>query len=325
MTPSVRSRLAGSWVGFGFGFALANYGLFVPRPDQFIWLFCAAVVMLTAGAGVMFADSSSRFSVWGTLGLELLAVFVLVPFAWVASLALQPEDGYTRSIWPRNATTVNAEAILDSATFRHAALNSLIVAGASTFIAVFLGVFGAYALIHSRFRGRRSVYALILGALFIPLVVLVGPMADQALTFGLYDTRWSTTVCYLALTVPLALWLLVSLFGGIPWSLRDAARTDGAAGWQVLRRVYVPLVAPGVIVVTLIVFFVACNDLVLGLALGATDSSLPVPASLASYAGDFDNPIGVTAAAGLIWFLPVLLFVLVFQRKIVWLLGRPNR
>jgi ABC-type glycerol-3-phosphate transport system permease component len=157
------------------------------------------------------------------------------------------------------------------------------------------------------------------------MVTLVGPMADQALAFGLYDTKRSLIVCYLALTLPLALWLFVSLFSGIPWSLGDAARTDGATRRQVFRQVFLPLAGPGMIVSTLMVFFVAANDLVLGLALGTTDNSLPVPATLASFGAEFENASGATAAAGLLWFLPVLLFVLVFQRKIVWLLGRPNR
>lgn len=326
MTPSVRSRLWASGFSFGFGFAVANYGLLmIPRPDQWIWLAGAAVFMATGALGVLFADSGSRLSVWAILGFELLIAFALIPFAWAISLALAPPGERPRSIWPRNGTTDNVRAVLDSVPFRHAALNSLIVAGASTLIAVVLAVFAAYALVHSTFRGRRLVYGLILGALLAPLVTLVGPMADQALAFGLYDTKRTLIVSYLALTLPLALWLFVSLFSRIPWSLRDAAYADGASRLQIFRRVYLPVVGPGLIVVTLIVFFVACNDLVFGLALGTTDNSLPVPATLASNGREFDNPSAATAAAGLLWFLPVLLFVLVFQRKIVWLLGRPNR
>lgn len=326
MTPSVRSRLWGSGVSFAFGFAMANYGLLmIPRPDEWIWLGGAAVLMLTGAIGVLFADSGSRFSVWAILGFQLLIGFTLIPFAWLVSLAFIPADARPRSLWPRNATMDNFSAALGSTTFGHAALNSLIVAGASTLIAVVLGIFAALVIVHSSFRGRRMVYGLILGALLMPLVVLAGPMADQALDFGLYDTKRSLTVCYLALTLPLAVWLLVSLFSRIPWSLRDAARADGASVFQRFRRVYLPVVGPGLFVVTLITFFVACNDLILGLALGTTSTSLPVPATLASFGGEFDNATATTAAAGLLWFLPVLLFVLVFQRKIVWLLGRPNR
>lgn len=330
MTPSVRSRLWGSGVSFGFGFAMANYGLLmIPRPDEWIWLGGAAALMLTGALGVLFADSGSRFSVWAILGLQSLIAFTLIPFAWMVSIALTPADARPRSLWPLSPTMDNVSAVLGSTAIRHAALNSLIVAGASTLIAVVLAVFAAFVIVHSSFRGRRMVYGLILGALLTPLVVLAGPMADQALAFGLYDTKRSLTVCYLALTLPLALWLLVSLFSRIPWSLRDAARADGASWFRRFRWVYLPIVGPGLFVVTLIVFVVACNDLVLGLALGTTNTSLPVPATLASFGGEFGNEFGnitaATAAAGLLWFLPVLLFVLVFQRRIVRLLGRPNR
>lgn len=326
MTPPVRSRLWASGISFGFGFVVANYGILeVPRPDQWVWLVGAAVFMATGGLGVLFADSDSPYSVWAVLGFELLIGFVLIPFAWVVAIALSPAGVQQRTMLPRNATKENFSAVLDSTAFGHAALNTLIVAGASTLIAVVLAIFAAYAIVQFTFRGRRVVYGLILGALFAPMFTLVGPMADQALAFGLYDTKRSLIVCYLALTLPLALWLFVSLFSRIPWSLRDAARTDGATRRQLIRKVYLPVVGPGLIVATLIVFFVAANDLVLGLALGTTDNSLPVPATLASFGGEFDNVTAATAAAGLLWFLPVLLFVLVFQRKIFWLLGRPNR
>jgi multiple sugar transport system permease protein len=326
MTPSVRSRLVASGVSFAVGFVVANYGLLVvPRPDQWIWFFGAAVFVATGALGVLFADSGSSFSVWALLGVELLAAFTVIPFAWAVSMALTPAGFPALSVWPSDRTLDNFSAVLDSAAFGDAVLNSLIVAAASTLIASVLAVFAAYAIVRSTFRGRRGVYALILGALFIPLVTLVGPMADQALAFGLYDTKRSLVVCYLALTLPLALWLFVSLFSRLPLGLRDAARTEGATRLQVFRRVDLPMVGPGLIVVVLLVFFVAANDLVLGLALGATTNSLPVPATLVSFGGEFDNATAATAAAGLLWFLPVLLFVLVFQRKISWLLGRPNR
>lgn len=326
MTPSVRSRLLASGTSFALGFAVANYGLLVvPSPDQWIWFLGAAVFAATGALGVLFADSGSRFSVWAVLGFEILLSFSLIPVAWAVSLALTPEDVSPLSIWPSYRTLDNFSAVLDSTAFRHAALNSLIVAGASTLIAVVLAVFAAHAIVHSAFRGRRAVYGLILGALLAPLVTLAGPMAGQALAFGLYDTKRSLVVCYLALTLPLALWLCVSLFSRLPRSLRDAARTEGATRLQVFRKVDLPVVGPGLAVVTLIVFFVAANDLVLGLALGATDNSLPVPATLTSFGSEFGSASAATAAAGLLWLLPALLFVLVFQRRIVWLLGRPNR
>lgn len=326
MNPSVRSRLVASGFSFAFGFAVANYGLLmVTKPDQWLWLIAAAVFMGTGGIGVLFADSASRFSVWTALGLELLAAFTVVPFMWLVSLALTPEDSVAHTLWPRAATTQAFRDVYHSSDVRHGVVNSLVVAGASTAIAVLLAVGAAYALVRMRFRGRRLVYVVILGVLFAPLVTLAGPMADQAFALGLYDTKRTLSVAYLTLTLPLALWLFVSLFSRVPWGLRDAARADGAGRWQLARRVYVPLLGPGLVAATLIVFVVACNDLVLGLALGATDNSLPVPATLATFGAVIDNPSAATAAAGLLWFLPALVLVLVFQRRIVWLLGRPNR
>lgn len=326
MNPSVRSRLWGAGVSFAFGFVVANYGIFrVAKPDQWLWMFVAAVFMVTGALGVLLADNTSRFSVWAILGFEMLAAFTLIPFAWIVSLALTPTGVSPHTIWPSDATLANIREVWHSTAFRQGVYNSLIVAGASTLIAVLLAVFAAYAIVRATVRGKRLAYAMVLAALFVPMVALVGPMADQAFAFGLYDTKRTLIVCYLALTLPLAVWLFVSLFTRVPWSLLASARADGATRLQLLRRVYVPVIGPGFLAAAGIVFLVASNDLVLGLALGSSQTSLPIPATLATFGAGFENPTAATAAAGLIWFAPALLFVLVFQRRIVWLLGRPNR
>lgn len=325
MNPSVRSRLWGSGVSFVFGFVIAMYGILdVAKPDLWLWIAAAAVFMVTGALGVLFADTSSRFSVWALLGLEVLVVFTVTPFAWMASLALTPTGITPHTIWRTDPTMANVKAVWHSTDFRDGIGNSVIVAGASTLIAVVLAVFAAYALVRLNFHGKRIAYGLVIAALFVPMVALVGPMAGQAFSFGLYDTKRTLTVCYLALTLPLALWLFVSLFQRVPWSLLAAARADGATRWQLVRRVYAPVIGPGFLAAIGIVFLVACNDLVIGLALGSSDTTLPVPATLATFGAGFDNPTSAVAAAGLIWFVPALLFVLVFQRRIVWLLGRPT-
>ena len=325
MNPSVRSRLWGSGVSFALGFAVAYYGiLVVAKPDLWLWIAVASVFMITGALGVLFADTSSRFSVWTMVGLEVLAIFAVTPFAWMASLALTPTGITPHTILRHDATLANIKVVWHSTDFRHSIANTVVVAGASTLIAVVLAVFAAYAIVRLNFRGKRAAYALVIGSLFLPMVALVGPMAGQAFSFGLYDTKRTLVVCYLALTLPLALWLFVSLFQRIPWSLLASAKADGANRRQLVRRVYLPVVGPGFLAAVGIVFLVACNDLVIGLALGSSRTTLPVPATLATFGAGFDNPTSATAAAGLIWFAPALLFVLVFQRRIVWLLGRPT-
>lgn len=325
MNPSIRSRLWASGVSFVLGFGIAMYGILdVAKPDLWLWIAAAVVFMITGGLGVLFADASSRISVWVVLGLEVLTIFTITPIAWMVSLALTPAGITPHTIWRSDATTANISAAWQSTAFRHGIANSLIVAGSSTLIAIFLAVFAAYALVRLQFHGKRIAYGLVVAALFLPTVAIVGSMTGQAFAFGLFDTKRTLIVCYLALTLPLALWLFVSLFQRVPWTLLAAARADGANRRQLIRRVYLPVIGPGFLAAVGIVFLVACNDLVIGLALGSSDSALPVPATLATFGAGFDNPTSATAAAGLIWFVPALLFVLVFQRRIVWLLGRPT-
>lgn len=326
MNPSVQSRLLASGFAFVLGFAIANYGLLmVARPDQWLWLIAAAIFMGTAGIGVVFADSSSAFSVWTVIGFELLVGFTLVPFAWLVSLALAPAGSAPLTLWPQEPSMAALRDAFGSSQLRHGVANSIIIAGASTLIAVVISATAAYALVRFKFRGKRLVYGIVLGALFMPVFVLAGPLADQAFAFGLFDTKRMLIVGYLAITIPLSLWLFVSLFAQTHWSLRDAARADGATRWQLARKVDLRMFGPGIIAASLIVFFIACNDLVLGLALSTTDSAMPFPATLAALDRTAADSSTAVAAAGLLWFLPTLIFILVFQRTIVWLLGRPNR
>ena len=323
MTPSVRSRMWASGTAFGLGFVLANYGiLMVPRTDQIVWLIAAGVMMLTGALGVLFADSPGRLSVWATLGLELLVGFTLLPLGWLISLAIQPATSNPTALMPQDSTGEYVWEVFRSDIFRQAALDTFIVAIVTSLVSVVLGASAAYALARMPFRGRRTVYAITLACMFLPLITIVGPLADQSLVLGLYDTRWALLFAYLALTLPLATWLLTRLFQHVPWQLRDAARADGATWSQLVRRMWLPVIGPGFLTVLLLVFFAAWNFLLFGLGLSATGASQTLPAALTQVGDEFDNASAAMAAASILWLLPVLLFILVFQRRIVAILAK---
>ena len=322
MTPSVRSRMLASGTAFGLGFVLANYGiLMVSRPDQIVWLIAAGVIMLTGVLGVLFADSPARLSVWAALGLELLIGFTLLPLGWQVSLAIQPSTSNRTDLVPRDSTLENFSEVFRSDIFWQAAGNTFQIALAASLVSVFLGALAAYALVRMSFRGRRAVYAITLACMFLPLITIVGPLADQSLALGLYDSRWALLFAYLALTLPFATWLLTRLFQQLPWQLCDAARADGATWRQVMSRMWLPVVGPGVLTVLFIVFFTAWNFLLFGLGLSATGASQTLPAALTRFGAEFDNGSATMAAASIVWLLPVILFILVFQRRIVAILA----
>lgn len=325
MNPSVRSRMWASGTAFALGFVLANYGiLMVPRPDQFVWLAAAAVMMLTGALGVLYADATGRLSIWAILGFELLVGFALLPLGWLLSRAVQPGAATGADYLPRDATVEHFSAVLGANIFGRAAADTVVVALVTTVVAVVVGGFAAYGLTRVAFRGRRVIYGVVIAAMFLPLVTLVGPLADQSLALGLYDSRWALIFAYLSLTVPFATWLLTRLFARMPWRLWDAARADGANRRQMLTRVLLPLAGPGFLTVFFIVFFTAWNFLLFGLSLSATGNVQTVPAALAGFGDEFEAEVvsATMAAATVLWFVPVLLFVLVFQRRIFALLGK---
>jgi multiple sugar transport system permease protein len=147
----------------------------------------------------------------------------------------------------------------------------------------------------------------------------VTPLFDLWRKIGLYDTWPGLIIPYLSLTLPLCIWTLSAFFREIPWEMEQAAQVDGATSWQAFRKVIVPLAAPGVFTTAIIAFFIAWNDFIYGISLTSTEAARPVPAALAFFTGasQFEQPTGAISAAAVIVTIPVVVLVLIFQRRIV--------
>ena len=325
LIPSVRSRIWASGVSFLLGFGLANYGiLMVVRPDQWLWLAAAAVLMLTGAAGILFADTNRSVSFWAVLGAELFVMFTLLPLLWTFTVATTPEGLQARSLWPDGVSWQAFGDVIGSAELRRGALTSLLVSGLATAISVPLAIGAAYALVRLKVRGRRVVYALVIATLLLPLVAVAGPIADQIISSDHYGSRLSLVPPALLISLPLAIWLFVTVFKRAAWSLGDSVRADGATRGQWLGRFVVPVLGPGILVVTVLVFVIGCQDFVLGAALSTTDA--PLPASLLMARADLDTSASPTLApAGLLWAALPAILLLAAPRTIHQLLGRSYR
>ncbi|MGJ9421205.1 hypothetical protein [Aeromicrobium sp. CF3.5] len=322
-TPSIRSRLSAAVVSFLLGFAVANYGVIaVPRPDLWLWLTVAVVLMGTGVVGVLVADSSRKVSLWAVLGLELFAVFTVVPLMWVVSVATTPEGSVRTSVVPTELSGA-AFGEASSGVILEAAGTSLLVAGLATVIALVLAVPAAAGLVHHRPRGRRIAYGLFAAMLVAPTVILAAPASAQLLDWNLSQSRLAMVVPTLVLSVPLAVWLMVRVFRAAPWSLRAAMRADGADRRQVLRWFAWPYLALDLLLVAVVVFYWTAGDLALGAGMAATSETRPLPATLLLLSGRGELSSQVVAAAGLWWMLPAFLVIIVFSRRIAALLGRP--
>jgi trehalose/maltose transport system permease protein len=177
----------------------------------------------------------------------------------------------------------------------------------------------AYAVARLRFPGKRLLVGVTLLIAIFPAISLVSPLFNLWRQLGLFDTWPGLIIPYLTFSLPLAAYTVSAFFRDIPWDLEKAARVDGATPFQAFTQVIAPLAAPGVVTTAILVFIFCWNDFVFAISLTSTNASRTVPAAIAFFSGasQFETPIGSIAAAGVIVTIPIILFVFIFQRRIV--------
>lgn len=257
---------------------------------------------------------------WWSAGSLLAVCYALTPIAWIISLSLKhPGDLGDNHFWPQRITFEHYRAIFADAQFPAALWNSLGIAFISTLLAVTIAMFAAYAVVRIDFSGRRLFLALALAIAMFPPVSIIGPLFNMWRVVGLYDTWPGLIIPYITLTLPLAIWTLAAFFREIPWDLDKAARVDGATAFQAFYKVIIPLVAPGIFSAAILVFIFAWNDFLFALSLTSTNDARTVPAAIAFFTGSsrFEQPTGSIAAAAVVVTIPLIVVVLIFQRRIV--------
>ena len=250
----------------------------------------------------------------------IVFVFALVPVFWLAMLSLKdPATIADGRLIPDKWSTESYSSIFNSDQFTRALINSIGIALISTILAVVLAAMAAYAIARLEFPGKLVILGGALAIAMFPAISTVGPLFDMWRNLGLYDTYAGLIIPYLTFSLPLAIYILVAFFREIPWDLEQAAQVDGATPFQAFRKVIVPLAAPGMFTAAILVFIFCWNDFVFAISLTSSDSSRTVPAALAFFTGDsqFTQPTGSIAAAAVLVTVPIIIFVLFFQRRIV--------
>jgi multiple sugar transport system permease protein len=258
-----------------------------------------------------------------TIGLGVVLFYALIPVLWLVSLSLKtPKTVGDKRFIPQHFTFDNYTALFqggfDSPMLRPL-INSIAIALIATLIAVTLASFTAYAIARLEFPGKFLILAGALAIAMFPPISVVGPLFDMWRTLGLYDTYPGLIIPYLTFALPLAIYTLVAFFREIPWELEQAAQVDGATPWQAFTRIILPLAAPGVVTAAILVFIFAWNDFVFAITLTSSNNARTVPAALAFFTGEsqFTAPVGNIAAAAVLVTIPIIVFVLIFQRRIV--------
>jgi multiple sugar transport system permease protein len=258
--------------------------------------------------------------VFWAVGAVVVVLYALIPVAWIVSLSLkEPADLTDGKFFPRSVSLENYRSIFDSSQFTSALRNSIGIALLSTLIAVVLAMFAAYAIVRLDFPGKAVLLAGALAIAMFPPISVIGPLFNMWRSLGLYDTWPGLIIPYMTFTLPLAIWTLSAFFREIPWDLDKAARVDGATPFQAFRKVIAPLAAPGVFTSAILVFIFAWNDFLFAITLTSTERARTVPAALAFFSGSsqFEQPTGSIAAAAVVVTIPIIIMVLVFQRRIV--------
>ena len=250
----------------------------------------------------------------------LVILWTLFPVLWIISLSFKPEATINNEKFlPDTWTLDNYRTVFDTALFTSALRNSIVVSLIATLLSVMIATVAAYAIARLDFPGKRLILSLALAIAMFPAVSLVGPLFDIWRSVGLYDTWLGLIIPYMSFTLPLSIWTLSAFFRQIPWEMEQAAQVDGATPWQAFRKVIVPLAAPGVFTAAILAFFFAWNDFVFAISLTSTNAARPVPAALAFFTGEsqFQRPAAAISAASVIVTIPVVVLVLLFQKRIV--------
>jgi len=258
---------------------------------------------------------------WIWLCVMLIAAYCLFPFYWMVVSSLRtPDTIFSNDLWPASPSLANYRSIFGSDyNFGYSLRNSVVVAGSSTALAMLVGTFAAYALARLRFRGKLFVLGTILAAAMFPGAALLPSLFQLFSDLGWIDHYHAMVVPYISFTLPLAIWILTSFFTQMPWELEEAARIDGCTSRQAFRLVIMPLAAPGVFAAAILVFITAWNEYLIASLVTLTSASETVPAALAKFPGALGSqqPFGSGMAASVVVTLPLVVIVLLFQRRIV--------
>jgi trehalose/maltose transport system permease protein len=256
---------------------------------------------------------------WGSANTVAI-LLALIPVLWIVSLSFKTPAAITDpSFLPSQWTWSNYSGILTSSEFIRPLINSIGIGLIATFIAVVLASMAAYAVARLRFPGKSVLIGVSLLIAMFPAIALATPLFNIERLLGLFDTWPGLIIPYVATGLPLGIYTLSAFFREIPWELEKAAKVDGATPFQAFVRVIAPLAAPGMVTTAILVFLFCWNEFLLAITLTSTLRARTAPAAMAFFTGNsaFAVPTGSITAAAVIITIPIIIFVLFFQRRIV--------
>jgi multiple sugar transport system permease protein len=250
----------------------------------------------------------------------LTILFCLFPFYWMVNTSLKTgAELSTGHLFPHHPSFSNYTSIFKNGDFTTALRTSAIDAGVATLIALTIGSFAAYALARLRFRFKFLILAIVLSISTFPPIAIAAPLFKLWTDIGFFNTYQGLILPFLTFVLPLTIYILTSFFRDIPKDLEEAALVDGATQFQAFRKIVLPLAAPGLVTAGLLAFIFAWNEFLLSITLTSSAARRPVSAAIAFFTGSqqFQIPLGTISAATVVITVPLIVLVVIFQKRIV--------
>jgi trehalose/maltose transport system permease protein len=252
--------------------------------------------------------------------LALIIFYTVFPFYWAVISSLETGSAlFQVDFWPTDPAWDNYLAVFREQPFGRNILNSIIVAVSTVLLSLGLAVLAAYALGRIRFRGRTALLFVVLGVSMFPQIAVLSGMFELIRWLGLYNNLLALTLSYMIFTLPFTVWVLTTFMRELPKELEEAAIVDGARPLTIVTRVFMPLMGPALVTTGLLAFIAAWNEFLFALTftLSSEMRTVPVAIALISGASAYELPWGNIMAASVTVTVPLIVLVLVFQRRIV--------
>jgi multiple sugar transport system permease protein len=263
-----------------------------------------------------------NYGMWGAyVGIGLIIIYCLAPFYWMLVTSLRkPGDTFSIAPVPSPPSPQNfIDAFNPLNNFGIALVNSVIVAGVVTVLTLLVGTIAAYALARLEFRFKNAALGIIIACSMFPGIAMVIPLFQLFTNIGWINTYQAMILPAMSFALPLAVWNLTAFFRQMPAELEEAAMIDGCTQGQAFRKVIIPIAAPGVFTTAIIVFVAAWNEYIIALTMTNKADIRTATVAVTFFTGTTgrDVPTGTIMAAGMILTIPLIIMVLIFQRRIV--------
>ena len=250
----------------------------------------------------------------------VIVVVSIFPFYYAILTSFKTGTAiFTITYFPVDFSLENYVTVMTGRNFIRSVVNSVFISGITVLFALFLAVTASYALSRVRFRGRALLLITILGVSMFPQIAVLAGLFELVRFLGIYNTPWAMVLSYTIFTLPFTVWVLTTFMRELPIEIEEAAIIDGATPWVIITKVFMPLLWPALVTTGLLAFIGAWNEFLFALTftISETQRTVPVAIALLSGASEQEIPWGPIMAASVIVTIPLVILVLIFQRKIV--------